>query len=225
LTTLSAYVGRMKESQEEIYYLTGESRTVVENSPQLEVFKEKGYEVLYLTEPVDELVVQYLNEFEGKRLKSIGKGTVRLGSEEERAREEQELKEKEEEAAELLKAIQKHLDTQVKDVRLTNRLTTSPVCLVGSELDYSPHMERLLQMGKGGRPRQRRILELNPRHEIFRRMRERFDANRDDPALGKYAELLLGYALLAEGSELPDPVAFNRLLSELMLESLQAQTP
>jgi molecular chaperone HtpG len=222
LTTLADYVARMKEEQQEIFYLTGESRRVVENSPHLEAFKAKGYEVLYLVDRVDELLVQYLTEFEGKRLKSLGKGTVKVGSQEEREQAEKELEQQTAESSELLTFIQKHLDEYVKDVRLSHRLTTSPVCLVGTEMDYSPQMERLLQMGQEGRPKQRRIMELNPRHEIFNRMRERFQQNKDDERLGKYAELLLGYALLAEGSELPDPVHFNQLVAELMARTLAA---
>jgi molecular chaperone HtpG len=220
LTTLKDYVARMKEDQQEIYYLTGESRSVVENSPHLEAYRDKGYEILYLTDPVDELVAQSLTDFEGKRLKSIVIGKARLGNDEERAQAEQELKQKEEETSDLLKAIQKQLDQHVKDVRLTNRLTTSPACLVGSEMDYSPQLERLLQMGKNGRPKQRRIMELNPQHEIFARMQTRFQEGQDEAALNRYAQLLLGYAFLAEGSELPDPVNFNRLLVEVMTQSL-----
>jgi molecular chaperone HtpG len=222
LTTLADYVARMKGEQQEIFYLTGESRRVVENSPHLEAFKAKGYEILYLVDRVDELLIQYLTEFEGKRLKSLGKGTVQVGSPEEREQAEKELEQQTAEASELLKFIQQHLDEYVKDVRLSHRLTTSPVCLVGTEMDYSPQMERLLQMGQEGRPKQRRIMELNPRHEIFNRIRERFQQNKDDARLGKYAELLLGYALLAEGSELPDPVHFNQLVAELMAQTLAA---
>ena len=220
LTTLKDYVSRMKQEQQEIFYLTGESRGVVEHSPHLEAFKAKGYEVLYLIDPVDELVVQYLTTYEGKNLKSIGKGTVRLGDEEERARTENELKERAEEASELLQHLQKGLAEHIKEVRLTNRLTTSPVCLVGAELDYSPQMERLLQMGKGGRPKQRRIMELNPHHEIFGKMLERFQKDKGNSTLDKYGELLFGYALLAEGSELPDPVKFNSLVAELITQTL-----
>jgi molecular chaperone HtpG len=220
LTTLKDYVGRMKDEQQEIFYLTGESRKTVENSPHLEAFREKGYEVLYLIDPVDELVVQSLMDYEGKKLKSVGKGTVRLGNEEERAQAESELKEKQEQSAELLSMFQKHLDEHIKEVRLTNRLTVSPVCLVGSELDYSPQMERLLMMGKGAGAKQRRIMELNPQHAIFTKIQERYQQNQHDENLTKYAELLLGYALLAEGSELPDPVRFNSLLAELMTNTL-----
>ncbi|HET8783161.1 MAG TPA: molecular chaperone HtpG [Pyrinomonadaceae bacterium] len=223
LTTLKDYVSRMPTEQTEIFYLTGESRAVVENSPHLEAFKAKGYEVLYLVQTVDELLVQYLTEFEGKPLKSVGKGTVKLGNEEERAQVEEELKKEQEESAGLLQSIQQHLDQYLKEVRLTNRLTNSPVCLVGAEMDFSPQMERLLQMGGGDRPKQKRIMELNPRHDIVVKMRRRFEKNSADPKLVKYAELLYAYALLAEGSDLPDPPQFNRLLAELMTETLTTE--
>jgi len=220
LTTLKGYVERMKECQDEIYYLTGESRSVVENSPHLEAFKEKGYEVLYLVEPVDELLVQSLVDYEGKKLKSVGKGTINLTSGEEKIKAEGELKQREEEAAGLLTFIQKRLEETVKQVRLSNRLVSSPACLVGTEIDYSPQMERLLQKGKGGGAKQRRILELNPHHEIFGRMLECFKRDCNDSALANHAELLLGYSLLAEGSELTDPARFNGILAGLILETL-----
>ena len=219
-TTLADYVTRMKTDQEHIYYLTGESRAIVENSPHLEVFKEKDYEVLYLIDPVDELLVQSLNEFEGKRLKSIGKGTVTLGDEEEREQMKQELEEKQQTYQDLLTFIQQHLDTHVKNVRLSGRLSSSPVCLVGEEHDYSPQLERLLQKGKGGGLPQRRVMELNPSHHILQKMHERFQQNKEDARLSDYADLLFGYALLAEGSDIPDPVRFNRLVAQLMTETL-----
>ena len=221
LTTLKNYVERMPEEQTEIYYLTGESRRVIESSPHLEVFREKGYEVLYLVDPVDELVVQSLTEFEGKKLRSVIKGTVNVGSEAEKEQTAKELKELEEASASLLEALQKELDEHVKQVRLSNRLTNSPACLVGAEFDYSPQLERLLQKGKGGGPKQRRILELNPKHPIFIKLRERFQNNTEDKTIGSYAQLLLGYASIAEGSELPDPVRFNQLVAE-MLEQVVA---
>ena len=220
LTTLKDYVSRMKPGQQDIYYLTGETRAVVENSPHIEAFKEKGYEVLYLTDPVDELLVQSLTEFEGKRLKSVGKGTIALGSDEEKKQAEENLKEKEKQAAGLLELIQKHLEQQVKQVRLSSRLVSSPVCLVGTEVDYSPQLERLLQKGKGGGPKQRRIMEINPDHEIFAKMLERYKRDAHDHLLGEYAELLLGYGLLAEGSELDDPVRFNKLIADMILRTL-----
>jgi molecular chaperone HtpG len=216
LTTLKAYTERMKEGQTEIFYLSGESRSQVENSPHLETFKEKGYEVLYLVDTVDELLTQSLNEYAGKRLKSVGKGTVSLGSEEEKKQAEEALKTKEEELKPLLELLQKKLDEHVKQVRLTSRLTASPVCLVGAEHDYSPQLEKLLQKGKGGGPKQRRIMELNPSHRILTGLKERFDQNTDDPLIAEFAELLLGYGLLAEGTELPDTARFNRAVADLM---------
>lgn len=220
LTTLKEYVSRIPAHQSEIFYLTGESRATVENSPHLEGFKEQGYEVLYLTDPVDELLVQYVTEYDGKRLQSVGKGVANLGSAEDKERVEKELKEKEEESAELLQFLQKTLDEYVKQVRISARLTVSPACLVGAEHDYSPQLEKLLLMGKGAGAKQRRIMELNPKHEVFIKMQERFRNDKDDPLLVDSAELLLGYAMLAEGSELPAPVRFNRLLAEMMARTL-----
>jgi molecular chaperone HtpG len=220
LTTLKDYVTRMPGHQNEIFYLTGESRITVENSPHLEGFKEQGYEVLYLIDPVDELVVQYVHEYEGKRLQSAAKGVAQLGSAEEKEQQEKELQEQEEQAAELLQFLQKTLDEHVKQVRISGRLTSSPACLVGAEHDYSPQLERLLMMGKGAGPKQKRIMELNPKHELFTKLQERFRNDKDDPLLVDSAELLLGYALLAEGSELPAPVRFNRLLADMMARTL-----
>jgi molecular chaperone HtpG len=220
LTSLDDYVSRMKDTQEEIYYLTGESRRVVENSPHIEAFKEYSYEVLYLTDPVDELLVQFLIDYKGKRLKSAAKGTLKLGDTKEKERTEKGLIEKEAQASELLQFLQRTLETHVKQVRLSNRLVLSPACVVGTESDYSPQLERLLQKGKGGGPKQRRILELNPTHKIFLKLQERFNKNSQDETLANHAELLLGYALLAEGSELPDSVRFNNAVAELMIETL-----
>jgi molecular chaperone HtpG len=220
LTSLKDYVSRMKEDQAEIFYLTGESRSQVESSPHLEAIKAKGYEVLYLVDTVDELLTQSLNEYAGKRLKSVGKGTVALGSEDEKKQTEEALKAREEELKPLLELLQKKLDENVKQVRLTSRLTTSPVCLVGAEHDYSPQLEKLLQKGKGGGPKQRRIMELNPDHRILAGLRERFDKDQEDPVISEYADLLLGYGLLAEGTELPDTARFNRAVADLMARGL-----
>ncbi len=220
LTSLKDYVARMKEDQKEIFYLTGESRSQVESSPHLEAIKAKGYEVLYLVDTVDELLTQSLNEYGGKKLKSVGKGTVALGNEEEKKQTEEALKAREEELKPLLELLQKKLDENVKQVRLTSRLTTSPVCLVGAEHDYSPQLEKLLQKGKGGGPKQRRIMELNPDHRILAGLRERFDKDQEDPMIAEYADLLLGYGLLAEGTELPDTARFNRAVADLMARGL-----
>ncbi|MBZ5508874.1 MAG: molecular chaperone HtpG [Acidobacteriia bacterium] len=221
LTTLKSYVERMKAEQTDILYLTGESRKVLENSPHLEGVRQKGYEVLYLSDPVDELVVQHLHEFEGKRLKSVTKGRVDLGTEEEKKQQEEQVKKKEEEYAEFLKASQKKLDEYVKQIRVSTRLVDSPACLVTEEHEYSPQLERLLQKGKGGGPKQRRIMELNPDHPIIKGLYERFKANHEDAVLGDSIELLFELALVAEGSEIADPVRLNRLTLDLLKKSVQ----
>lgn len=222
LTTLKAYVERMKPEQTEILYLTGESRKVIENSPHLEASKQKGYEVLYLSDPVDELLVQHVHEYEGKRLKSVTKGTVHLGTEEEKKQLEEEIKKKQEEYATFLEACQKKLDEHVKQIRLSTRLVDSPACLVTEEHEYSPHLERLLQKGKGGGPKQRRIMELNAGHPIVSQLYERYKANNDDATVADSMELLFELALVAEGSEIADPVRLNRLTLELLQKSLKA---
>ncbi len=219
MTDLKGYLERMKEGQEEIFYLTGESRHVIENSPHLEAFKAKDIEVLYLTDAVDEVVADYLTSYEGKKFKSIGKGTVELGSEEEKKKAEEELEEKKKELSDLLEFIKKHLDEHISEVRLSNRLTTSPVCLVTSEMGYTPRLERWLQETQNI-PKQKRIMELNPEHELLKKMQERFENDKDDPLLKAAADLLLGYAYLAEGSPLPDPVKFNNQVAEVMTQLL-----
>jgi len=219
LSSLADYVSRMEEGQDEIYYLTGASRSAIESSPHLEAFRARGIEVLYLTDPVDELVVEALVEYQGKKLKSAGKGTVDLGTAEEREEKKKELDEKTRTYQGLLERIQKALDDRIKEVRLSARLTASPACLVGAEHDFSPRLEQLL-MRDNDRPRQRRILELNPDHEIVKRLEEMAETDAASEKLGEYAELLYGYAVLAEGSELPDPAAFARRIADLMSRGL-----
>jgi len=221
LGTLKEYVERMPEGQNDIWYLTGSSREQIENSPALEAFRDRGWEVLYLTEPVDELVVQSVTEFEGKRLRSAGKGAVELEEGEKKTEGEERKKEFEP----FLGALQKRLETWVKEVRLSGRLTKSPAVLVVAEHDYSPQLERLLSMGRGDGVRQRRILELNASHPLVQGLRRRFDANPGDTVVGDYAELLLGWSLLAEGSEPHDPVRFTQLVAGLMETGLDAAPP
>jgi molecular chaperone HtpG len=216
LTTLDAYIERMKEGQEAIYFITGESRAAVEKSPHLEALRAKGYEVLYLVEPVDELVAESLREYRDKPLQSVGKGTVELGTEEERKQAEEKREEAEKRHKSLLEAIQTALDAHVKEVRLSTRLTTSPACLVGEVHDMSPQMERLLEQAGQKAPKQKRILELNPDHALLSKMNTLHIADEKEK-LVRYAELVYGQALLAEGSPLPDPVAFNALLTEVMV--------
>jgi len=218
LATLKEYVERMPEGQQDIWYLTGTSREQIASSPALEAFRDRGWEVLYLTDPVDELVVQSVTEFEGKRLRSAGKGAVEL----EEGEKKDEAAEKAKEFEPFLGALQKRVESWVKEVRLSGRLTKSPAVLVVSEHDYSPQLERILASGRGDAVRQRRILELNAQHPLVQGLRGRFDANPNDPVVGDYAELLLGWSLLAEGSEPHDPVRFTQLVASLMETGLGA---
>lgn len=222
-TTLDDYVERMKPGQDTIYYMTGESRGAVENSPHLEAFRDKGYEVLLLTDPVDELWVQTTFEYKDKKLQSVGKGEVDLGDEEEKKQQEEKRKDQESSFRSLLEALKSHLEDHVKEVRLSSRLTTSPVCLVGDPGDLSPHLEQLLKSAGQDVPQQKRILEINPTHPIVERMQAVFEKDAKDSRVPEYAELLYGQALLAEGSPLPDPAKFSRQVAELMVKAIGAE--
>jgi molecular chaperone HtpG len=220
VTTFKAYVERMKPEQVEILFLTGESRKVIENSPHLEGPRQKGYEVLYFIDPVDELMVHSLHEAEGKKLKSVTKGKVRLGTEEQIQQQESELKKNEQEYAKFLEASQKRLDQYVKRIQLSTRLVASPACLVTEEHEESPHLQRLLQRGEGGGAKTRRIMELNAGHPLILRLHERFKSHAEDPVVGDSMEVLFELALLAEGSDVADPVRLNRLTLELLQKSI-----
>ncbi len=222
LTTLHDYITRMQPEQEAIYYLTGESRDLIESSPHLEAFREHGYEVLYLADPVDEIAVQYLTEYDGKPLRSAAKGQLDLGTEQERTAEKERLQQRTEELGDLLQTVQKTLDEHVSEVRLSKRLKSSPSCLVGEEHDLSPQLEKMLRHTPHAVPKRKRILELNPSHPIVQKLEQRFSERADDPTVGEMAELLLGSALLAEGSELPNPARFNSLLTRLMESRLSS---
>src|SRR5215475_4899409 len=209
LTSLKEYVARMKSDQNAIYYLTGPSRRAVEHSPHLEAFREKGIEVLYMGDPVDEMFVQWQAECEGKPRKAIAKGSADLG-------EAKDLAEKQREFTKLTEALQQKLDDRVKEVRLSSRLTSSPACLVVAEHDVSPNLEKLLNQMKGETSKQKRILELNPNHEIIAKLRDRAD----DASLDDIAEVLYGYAVLAEGSELQDPLKFNQAVVRVLAKTV-----
>lgn len=217
LTSLAGYVERMKPGQDTLYYMTGESREAVENSPHLESFLDKGYEVLILTDPVDEVWTQSASQHDGKTLQSVGKGTVDLGSQEEKEKAEETRKEKEKEFQSLLECLQQHLDDHVKEVRMSNRLTASAACLVGDVNDMSPQLEKLMKSVSTDMPKTKRILELNPTHPILDKLQGLFDKDKGAAELGDCAQLLYGQALLAEGGQLPDPGRFAKLVADLMV--------
>ncbi len=225
LTTLADYVARMKDGQESIYYLTGESRQVVANSPVLEGFASKGYEVLFLTDAVDEFVVDQLPEFEGKKFKSAARGDLDLGEGESAAEAQEERKVQKERYGDLFQLIGKHLEDNVKRVQLSSRLTTSPACLTSDEDDMSPQMERILRAAGADAPTQKRVLEVNGSHEVVKGLQSRFEEDRSDPELRDFSELLYGYASLAEGAEIKNPGPFNKALEGLMVRTAQGRQP
>ncbi|SCE93899.1 molecular chaperone HtpG [Micromonospora mirobrigensis] len=216
LTTLAGYVERMKDGQEEIYYATGESRSMIENSPHMEAFQAKGYEVLLLTDPVDEVWVERVGQFDGRQLRSIAKGQVDLDTDEDKAKQETDRKE----YAELLTWLGGALADQVKEVRLSSRLTTSPACVVGDAHDMTPTLEKMYRAMGHEVPQVKRILELNPGHPLVTGLRQAYDAEGESAALTETAELLHGLALLAEGGELADPSRFTRLLADRLARTL-----
>ncbi len=219
-TTLTEYIERMKDGQEHIYYINGRTRESVEKSPHLESFREKGFEVLLLTDPVDELWVQSVYNFKDKSLKSVSKGMADAGTEDERKEAEEKIKEKSEACKSLFESMQKALDEYVKEVRLSTRLTTSPACLVSDEMDMTVQMEQMLRATGQDVPRVKRILEINPDHEILGKLQAIFEKDPEDSRLTDTAELLHGQALLAEGLQPPDPNAFSRKMAELIAKSL-----
>ncbi|MGW9194264.1 molecular chaperone HtpG [Micromonospora chersina] len=216
LTTLRDYVERMKDGQTEIYYATGENRATIENSPHLEAFRAKGYEVLILTDPVDEVWVERVGAYDGKTLRSVAKGQVDLETDEEKERAEAERQE----YADLLTWMTGALADSVKEVRLSTRLTTSPACVVGDAHDMTPTLEKMYRAMGQEVPRVKRILELNPTHPLVTGLRKAHEQGGDGTALTETAELLYGMALLAEGGELADPARFTRILADRLARSL-----
>lgn len=210
-TTLADYVGRMKDDQEQIFYATGESRQLLEHSPHLEAFKAKGYEVLLLTDPVDEVWVESVPEFDGKALQSVAKGEVDLGSADDKADTDRG------EFADLLTWLQETLDEHVKEVRLSTRLTSSPACLITDTFGITPQLARMYRASGQEVPVGKRILELNPDHALVVGLRDALASSKD--GLSDTAELLYGTALLAEGGSLDDPARFAAILADRLAKT------
>ncbi|MFE3100221.1 molecular chaperone HtpG [Nocardia tengchongensis] len=224
LTSLASYVERMPESQSAIYYMTGESRQQIENSPHMEALLAKGLEVLVLTDPVDEMWVGSVTEFEGKPIVSIAKGEVDLETEDEKKASEQLREQQEKDFSGVTGWLRGVLDAEVKEVRLTNRLTTSPACIVGDVFDFTPMLERMYRASGQELPHSKRILELNPDHPLVTGLRDAYaKVSGDDEKpveLTETAELLYGTAVLAEGGELKDPAHFARVLADRLTRTL-----
>ncbi|KDD05765.1 Hsp90 protein [Bordetella bronchiseptica MBORD681] len=207
------YVGRMKDGQDKIYYVTADTFTAAANSPHLEIFRKKGIEVLLLSDRVDEWMLSYLREFDGKSLVSVAKGGLDLA---ELADEEE--KKRQSEVAEtfkpLVERLQQALAEQVKEVRVTQRLVDSPACVVVGQNELSPHLLRMLKAAGQEAPEVKPVLEINPDHALVARIRDASDAE-----FGDWAALLLDQALLAEGAQIADPAAFVKRLNGLLLKA------
>lgn len=220
-TTLAGYVERMKEGQTQIFFATGDSRQQILKSPHLEAFRAKGYEVLLLTDPVDEVWVGVVNEFDGKPLQSVAKGEVDLDSDGEGSEAEREEQQKE--FADLLGWLKETLGEQVKEVRLSTRLTDSPACLITDTFGITPALARIYRATGQDVPVGKRTLELNPTHPLVIGLRQAQASADDDAkkaAVSETAELLYGTALLAEGGAPDDPARFAELLADRLTRTL-----
>ncbi|MBW2272601.1 MAG: molecular chaperone HtpG [Deltaproteobacteria bacterium] len=221
LTSLDDYVERMPEAQEEIYYLVGPKHEALVDSPHLEAFRDKGIEVLLLSDPVDEVWLQQMPpEFQGKSFKSVGRGEVDLASEDEKQQAEETRKQEEETYQDVIAAIRSAVQDEVKEVRLSSRLTSSPACLVLDDGEITPQLEAMLRQAGQEVPTVKPILELNGSHPLLQKLQRIFDKDAVDPRIASYAQLLFGQALLAEGGQLADPAGFSKRLAELMVEAL-----
>ena len=208
--SLGDYVAAMKEGQDKIYYVTAESWAAAKSSPHLEVFRKKGVEVLLLTDRVDEWMLSFLNEFDGKALVSVAKGGLDLGTlqdEEEKKQQEQ----TEGEFKDVVEKLKEALKDRAKDVRVTLRLTDSPACLVADEGELSATLQRMLKAAGQQAPDSKPILEINPQHPLVVRLKT------EEAHFADWSNTLFDFALLAEGGQLAEPGEFVRRVNELLL--------
>jgi len=208
--TLEDYISRMQEGQDKIYYITASSYNAAKHSPHLEIFNKKGIEVLLLSDRVDEWLVSYLSEFNGKKLQSISKGKVELGDE-----SDEQFKEQEKTLEPMLKHIKDVLKEKIKDVVLTNRLTDSPACVVADEEDMNLEMQRILQAAGQQIPMSKPIFEINPEHKLIKRLHD----IQDDNLFELWVTMLFEQAVLAEGGQLDNPADFINRINKLLVMS------
>ena len=206
------YVGRMKPEQEKIYYITAESYAAARNSPHLELFKKKGIEVLLMTDRVDEWLMSHLTEFDGKKLVSVAKGELDLGNLEDKE-EQEKIKQAEESYKDLLQRMQDTLGEQVKEVRVSHRLTNSPSCMVVEQQDMAVSMQKILKQAGHQLPEIQPVLEVNPDHLLVKRLND----EKDEKRFEDWTRILFDQALLSEGGQLDDPAAFVGRMNELLL--------
>lgn len=210
LTDLTAYVSRMKEGQEAIYYITAEHDKAARNSPHLEIFRRKGIEVLLLSDRIDEWMMSYLHEFDGKPFRSVAKGVIDLAAVKNEETDESAFTDLD---ADVLKRVGKVLEGQVSEVRSSQRLTDSASCLVLDEQEMALHLQQMLRQAGQEVPQSQPALELNPGHPLVQQLSEESDPQR----FGSLAQLLFEQAMLAEGGVLPDPAGFVRRINAMLV--------
>jgi molecular chaperone HtpG len=208
--SLDDYIGRMPEGQDKIYYIAADSHSASKNSPHLEIFRKKGIEVLLLSDRVDEWLTTHLMEYEGKKLQSVAKGELDLDDDE---KSEKELEKKAKSAEKLLKRMKDALKEKASDVRVTNRLTDSPACIVLNEQDMAMHMQRILKEAGHELPATLPILEINPDHPIVKKL----DTEKSKKKFADWSSILFDQALLAEGGQLDDPAGFVAKLNKMLV--------
>lgn len=220
-TTLKEYIGRMKEGQKDIYYLSGESRLTLENSPHTESLRAKGYEILYLIDGYDEIVLQNIGDFDGKKFKSASKGELDLADEKQKEKDSEKIKEAEKSMGALLGCLKEHLKEQAKDVKFSTVLVSAPSRVVGEEFDVSPFLEKILSRNGEKVPPRKKTLEINPDHELTKKLFSLYEKDPNSAILGDYAQLLWGHAVIADGGELGDVARFNKALLTVATGALQ----
>ncbi len=209
--SLDDYISRMQEGQDKIYYIAADSHSAALNSPHLEIFRKKGIEVLLLSDRVDEWLTTHLTEYDGKTLQSVAKGELDLDKDDETSKKE--LEEKAKQSEDLVKRMKDVLAEKVEDVRVTNRLTSSPACIVLNEHDMAMHMQRLLKEAGHAMPASKPILEINTDHPIVKRL----DQEKSDDKFKDWSVILFDQAILAEGGQLDDPAGFVHKLNEMLV--------
>lgn len=208
--SLDDYLGRMQEGQDKIYYIAADTHSAAKNSPHLEIFRKKGIEVLLLSDRVDEWLTSHLNEFDGKKIQSVAKGELDLGKDEE---SDKELEEKAKASEKLIKRMKEALAEKAEDVRVTNRLTDSPACIVLNEQDMAMHMQRILKEAGHAMPSSKPILEINPDHPIVKKL----GGEKTKKKFADWSDILFDQALLAEGGQLEDPASFVAKLNKMLV--------
>jgi molecular chaperone HtpG len=211
MISLDTYIDNMKPEQKEIYYITGENISTLKNSPHLEQLKDKGFEVLLMTDPVDEWVVRSLTEYKEKKLKS---------AETDVAEDESDDKDEKEKFTDFFKLVKDSLGDRIKDVKASSRLKNSISCLSGEDSGMSAYMEKILKASGQEAPEVKRVLELNVSHPVIRKMKTLFESEENHPELQGYSEILMDMAIIAEGGKIENPASFSKTMGEMMAKAI-----